>query len=290
MTSKESITVVCEDGVLLKGLLLLPSQPKAVVQFNCGTAAKKEFYLPFLEFLAENGFICCLWDYRGSGESAPQDLKNCTFHFLDYGTKDMSAIKKYLQQRFSNLPYLLVGHSVGVQQIGFIDDLSGVQGLVAFAVSTGYLPYMPLTYRLLSAYFFYIFTPLSIAFAGYLKAKKYGYMEDLPKNVVLQWRDWCEKPDYFFNKEFYGKTVPIGNFKQYDFPVHVFWTTDDPISNKNSVPAYWNNVKSKKSITLQKITAKDYQVKKIEHFGFFKKNLKPTLWQETLQKLNSFLV
>jgi len=64
----EKFHVKCTDGIILKGLLLLPENPKAVIQFNCGTATKKEFYLPFLEFLSQHNYICCLWDYRGSGE------------------------------------------------------------------------------------------------------------------------------------------------------------------------------------------------------------------------------
>lgn len=290
MIVKESISVQCIDGVTLKGLLLIPSQAKGVVQFNGGTGAKKEFYLPFLEFLAENGFVCCLWDYRGSGDSAPLSLKKCDFSFLDYGRQDMTAIKKYLTHRFPDLPYLLVGHSVGGQQVGFMDDLSNVKGLLSFAVSTGYLAYMPLSYRILSTYFFYFFSPLSVALTGYVKAKPFGYMENLPKNVVKEWREWCAKPDYFFNEQFYGKTVPVGNFQSYDFPVHVYWATDDPISNKKSIPAYWNNIKNSHLMTIQKIQPKDYHQKTIAHFGFFKKQLKDTLWQEALVKLNYFLV
>ncbi len=289
MLNKENFAVQCADGVTLKGVLLLPPQPKAIIQFNGGTAAKKEFYLPFLEFLAQNGFAVALWDYRGSGESAPYNLKECNFSFLDYGTKDMPTIKKYLQQKFPDLPLLVVGHSVGGQQLGFMDSLEGVKGFVGFAVSTGYFGYMPLAYRLQATYFFYLFTPLSISLTGYLKAKKFGYMEDLPRRVVTEWRDWCEKPSYFFHSDFYGKTVPKGHFQSYQFPVHVFWATDDPISNENSVATYWQHIKSIKDITLQKIQPKEYQQKKIEHFGFFKKGLKETLWQETVAKLNSFL-
>lgn len=92
---KENFETVCEDGVKLKGTLLIPENPKAVVQFNCGTATKKEFYLSFLTYLAENGYLCCLWNYRGSEKG--DDLKNSSYTFSDYGTKDMPAIKKYLK-------------------------------------------------------------------------------------------------------------------------------------------------------------------------------------------------
>ena len=60
---KEKFEVTCLDGVILKGILLLPENPKAVIQFNCGTATKKEFYLPFLEFLSQHNYICCLYQH-----------------------------------------------------------------------------------------------------------------------------------------------------------------------------------------------------------------------------------
>ncbi|MGB0524279.1 MAG: alpha/beta fold hydrolase [Flammeovirgaceae bacterium] len=286
---KEKFSVTCADGVSLKGTLLIPEQPKAVVQFNGGTAAKKEFYLPFLEYLAENHYLCCLWDYRGSGESAPKDLATCEYTFRDYGLKDMPAIKQYLRERFPALPFLFFGHSVGGQQMGFMNKLDDVKGMVGFAVSTGYTLHHPFYYRFIAGFFFLIFTPLSIALTGYLKAKKFGIMEDLPKNVVLEWRAWCFKKNYIFDKKFSNKTVPTDHFKALPFPIHIFWATDDPISNKKSVPTFWSHVKSKFAITFSKIIPSEVGAKSIGHFGFFNKKHKNTLWPRALTKLNEFL-
>lgn len=282
---KERFETICEDGVLLKGLLIIPEKPKAIVQFNCGTAAKKEFYLPFLEYLAEHGYVCCLWDYRGSGESAPGSLKGCEYTFHEYGTKDMPAIKNFLQQKYPKLPLFLFGHSAGGQLIGLIPNLDGYKGMVAFAVSTGYMFHMPIGYLLTSFYFFYIFTPISILLTGYLRAKKFGIMEDLPKNVVLEWKAWCSKKSYYFDKAFYGKTIPEGHYQNIPFPIHTFWASDDPISNKNSVPTFWENIKSEHEISFTKVTPKEVGVKEIGHFGFFKKRMKISLWKQGLAKL-----
>jgi predicted alpha/beta hydrolase len=286
---RENIHITCNDGIELSGVLLLPENPKGLVQFNGGTALRKEFYLPFLEFIAAHGYITCFYDYRGSGASAPATLKGCEYRFSDYGVKDMPAVKTYLLKRYPDLPLLFVTHSVGGQQIGFMPDLKEVKGMIGFAISTGYFGYMPWKFRLKSFYLFYLFTPFSIALSGYVAAKRFNYMEDLPKNVAREWRSWCWKSDYFFNKRFYGKTVPVGIFKQYNFPIHAFWTTDDPIANKDSVPAYWANIKSTKPITVRRLTPSEFGKKKIDHMGFFKKAFKETLWQETVEKLNEFL-
>lgn len=285
----EKFSTQCEDGVVLKGIVIIPENPKAIVQFNGGTAAKKEFYKPFLMYLADHGYASCLWDYRGSGESAPDRLNECNYQFIDYGTKDMPAVKKFLKSRFPNLPYLIFGHSVGGQQVGFMDDLHDCKGMVAFAVSTGYLPHMPISYRLLSWYFFYIFTPLSILLTGFLKARKFGYMEDLPAGVVLQWREWCSKSDYFFNEQYYGKDVPEGNFKQLSFPIHIYWVTDDPISNRRSIPSFWKNIESSHPIEFSRYDPSDLNENKVGHFGFFKRKMQNTLWLEARLKLDQFL-
>ncbi len=286
--SEEKFKVICEDGVALHGILLLPEKPKAVLQFNCGTATKKEFYLSFLYYLAENGYVCCLWDYRGSGASAPKDLSKCSYTYSDYGIKDMPAIKHYLCNRFPELPFLLFGHSAGGQQIGFMNDLSNISGVVNYAVSTGYAPDMPFSYRIQSFYFFYIFTPLSILITGYLKAKKFGIMEDLPAKVVTEWKAWCTKKDYLFDKKFFGKTIPEGNFKKFDFPIHTFWTVDDTISNEKNLRSFWKHVKSSQPITFTKLVPFEIGEKEIGHFGLFKPRVKNMLWDKVLSQLDAF--
>ena len=285
----EKFEIKCEDGVVLRGRLLIPPSPKAVIQFNCGTAARKEFYLPFLEYLSDNQYVCCLWDYRGNGDSAPENLKNCEYSFLDYGLKDIPTVKRYLRNRFPDLPYLIIGHSAGGQQVGFTEDLSDVKGMIGFAVSVGYRPFMPLHYRLLTLFFFYMFSPVSIALTGYVRAKKFGIMEDLPRNVLRQWRDWCSKSDYFFDQQFYEKNVPRGNFKNYDFPIEIYWTSDDTISTERAVHSYWKNIENKKTINFNGIKPENFQMKQIGHFGFFRRSLRDKLWPDVVQKLNSFL-
>lgn len=284
---QEDFETICQDGIKLKGILLIPGNPKAVVQFNCGTATKKEFYLPFLAYLADNGYLCCLWNYRGSCKT--DNLKNSTIRFADYGTIDMPAIKRYLNDRFPGLPFLFVGHSAGGQQIGFINNLENVMGNINIAVSSGYFPNMPFWFRVKSYFFFYVFSPISAWLNGFVNAKPYSFMENLPKGVVFEWRSWLEKEDYCFDKKFYGKTIPTGHFQNLKFPIHVYYATDDKISNEKNIKAFWRNVKSEKGITFSKLKPTDYNVERIDHFGYFKKNMMDTLWAEIVNRLDGLI-
>lgn len=288
--TQEKIQVVCADGVALAAILLQPTQAaKAVVQINSATATPKEYYLPFAEYLVENGFIACVFDYRGVCESATQPMKTYDFPYSDWGQKDMAGVLEYLDERFPVLPKLVMGHSVGGQKIGFADNYQKIKGMVTFATSAGYWGYMPLTYRLTTHFFFHIFTPISNLLFGYVAAKRWGLMEDLPYRVVKEWRDYCSVPEYFFDKKFYGKTTPIGHYHHLTFPIQLYWATDDTIVNARSVESFWKNVKSNKSISIETLSPKDYGVAAIGHFGFFRRKFRDILWPKALMKLEEFL-
>lgn len=120
-------------------------------------------------------------------------------------------------------------------------------------------------------FFFYIFSPISALLNGYVKAKPYGLMENPSKKVVFEWRDWLEKENYFFDEKFYGKTIPTGNFKNFNFPIHIIYSTDDKIFNAKNTKAFWKNVNSEKGITFTELTPNELGLKKIDHFGYFKR-------------------
>jgi predicted alpha/beta hydrolase len=288
-TQSEKLHITCADGVTLAAILCLPNEPKAALMLSGGTGFKKEFYLPIAHFLAEHGFATVVYDYRGTCESAPATMRHCDYSYLDYGQQDMPAVLNYLETRFPALPKLIFGHSVGGQKVGLMPNLHLVKGMVCFATSVGYLPYMPWSYRLKSYYFFYLFAPISIALWGYVAAKRFKIMEDLPGRIVMQWRAWCGKPDHYFDPKFYGKTVPIGAYEQIPFPIHVFWASDDPISNARSVPRFWKHVKSQVGIGFTRWRPEDWNVKKIEHHGLFRPGFKASLWLEILGALQRML-
>lgn len=283
----EEFETTCEDGIKLKGTLLIPKNPKALIQFNSGTATKKEFYLSFLTYLTEHDYLCCLWNYRGCEQN--DNLKNSDFTFSDYGTKDMPAIKTYLSNRFSNLPFLFIGHSAGGQQIGLINNLDNIKGNINIGVSTGYYPNMPFGYRMKAYFFFYLFSPVSAFINKYVKAKPYGLMENLPKKVVFEWRDWLEKENYFFDDKFYGKTVPTGHFKNFKFPIHVYYSTDDPVSNAKNSSTFWSHVKSEKGICFTELSPQKFGLKSIGHFGYFRKSMKDKFWEDIVTRLDKFI-
>ena len=289
--TQSKIKIKCSDGIELSAIVLVPDgTPRAIVQINSATATPKEYYLNFAQFLTENGFIACVFDYRGVCESTPEDgLRGCKYDYMMWGQLDMPAVLDYLDGRFPNLPKLIMGHSVGGQEVGLMPNHNKIKGMVTFATSVGYWNFMPLGYRLQTHFFFQIFTPISNLLFGYVAAKKIGLMEDLPKQIVLDWRNWCSVPEYFFNEKYYADSAEKGFFQDLTFPIQVYWTTDDPISNARSIPMFWKHVKSSGSIKIDCIKPADIGEKAIGHFGFFRTKYKNSLWQMALRDLENFI-
>lgn len=289
--NQQKISVKCKDSVELSAILLIPNgNPKAVVQINSATATPKEYYLPFANYLVENGFVTCVFDYRGVCESTPAGgLRGCNYDYLMWGQLDMPAVLDYLDSQFPALPKLIVGHSVGGQKVGFMHNHHKIKGMVTFATSVGYWGFMPLSYRIQTHFFFQVFTPISNLLFGYVAAKRLGLMEDLPRQIVLDWRNWCSVPSYFFDKKYASESAEKGFFADLSFPIQVYWTTDDPISNARSIPMFWKHIKSSGGIKIDCIPPQEIGAKEIGHFGFFRRKFKETLWTKALKNLEDFI-
>jgi len=101
------------DGLELSLLITQPdTNPVGVVQFAHGMSEHKERYLPFMEFLADHGYVSIINDHRGHGESVrePEDLGHFSAEAL---LADLKQISEYIRLKHPNLPLFLFGHSMG---------------------------------------------------------------------------------------------------------------------------------------------------------------------------------
>jgi len=285
------VQIISKDGVKLAGILLKPVHPKAVIQINSATAVLKEFYSSFALYLMENHFAVLYYDYYGIGESKPESgLKDVNFKYTDWAKKDMASGIDFCKKEFPNFPLLILGHSVGGQMIGLVPNTNGnVKGMVTVNTSSGYGGNMKLKNRLRNFYFFEIIRPISLALFGYGKLKKLGIMEDIPKNIYNDWREWCSVSDYFFDKKYSSSIEGIEGFQNINFPVEVFTATDDDIATEKNLRAFWKHVKSTAGINFHWLNPKDFGLKEIGHFSLFRKKHKETLWPVILNKLEQFI-
>lgn len=282
-----NVEFTAADGYLLKGQVISAKHPKAAVLLNPGTATKTSFYLPFAQYLAEQGYNVLLWNYRGFCESRTQSLKNSDIQFSDIGLKDIPAAINKAKELFADLPLYCVGHSAGGQQIGFAGNCNELKGMVAIAVSTGYYGSMPIAYRLQAYLFFKIIAPISTAIFGYVRSEKLNLMEDLPPELARQWGRFCAQKDFFFAQEFSRENPALATYRTLDFPVHVFTASDDEISTPENTKDLWKHIKSTQSIEFTCYNAEEMPKKSVGHFGYFRKT-NQKIWQDVVEKLDGF--
>lgn len=107
----------CVSGVKIYTRLFEPdAAPKAVLQICHGMAEHGALYKPFCEFMAGQGFAVAVNDHVGHGRSVHSGA--LYGHFGDEGglqntVRDARQLQTLLRRRFPNVPYFLMGHSMG---------------------------------------------------------------------------------------------------------------------------------------------------------------------------------
>lgn len=282
-----NIQFITEDKATLNGQIIEAQAPKGIVLVNPGTATKTSFYVPFAEFLAENGYHVFLWNYRGFCESRPASLVRSDISFSDIGQWDIPAAISKAKELYPGLPLYCVGHSAGGQQIGFAHNCNELDGMVALAVSTGYFGNMPMTYRIKAHLFFKVIAPVSSVLFGYVKAEKLNLMEDVPPKLAKEWGQWCANKEFFFAPKFAKKKPHLKNYRKLDFPVHVYTADDDEISTAKNVASLWGKIETHEPVKFTFYTAANMPKKAVGHFGYFRR-ANQSIWQDVLASLNHF--
>lgn len=104
------------DGVPLGVMRVVPEgEPKAIVQLLHGMCEHKERYLPFMEFLAENGYASIIHDHRGHGESI-RDTSEFGYMYeagAQSIVEDVKQINSLFKGQFQGKSCYLMGHSMG---------------------------------------------------------------------------------------------------------------------------------------------------------------------------------
>ena len=277
---QENIKIKAKDGYFLSATIRKPlTKLKGVIQFNCGTGIPQKVYSNIAIFLTEQGYVTVTYDYRGIGDSQPKNLKGFQSRIEDWGIIDMTSVFDWIISQFPNERKIIIGHSMGGQLIGLMENCQKIDKLILIASSTGYWKDMSSPYKWLMPPLWFLFIPFTTFIYGYANAKKIHQGENLPKGVALQWKKWCVNPNYF-DDDFQKSNTKLF-FNKVKIPLKSIQITDDPIANEitaNKILNYYVNAK----IEIEKINPIQYGVKKIGHTGFFSRQFRDTLWKNLM--------
>ena len=281
-------TLAAADGTPLAVRFFAPDDGtprRGAVLIGGAMGVRQDYYRPFAEWLARQGFVVASFDYRGMGESRPAgaSLREVDVDLFDWAA-DTDTVIEALAERAGDLPIVLIGHSLGAQLPGLLRHRDRLAGLLSVAAGSGYWRDNAPQLRRYVLYFWHVLVPLGTALFGYFPGRRFGKVGDLPRGVVLQWRRWCMHPRYHVGAE--GDAVRE-RFEAARFPVVALSITDDELMTERGtrvlVDCYANAPRR-----IERIAPHEVQARRIGHFGFFREQFQATLWQRCAQLLHGF--
>lgn len=248
--------------------------PKGAVLIVPAMGCSQNYYQPFAEWLAAQGFVAATFDYRGTGASRNGGLRGFKADIFDWARLDCAAMIDALAER----PLYWVGHSLGGQILALVPNQESVRKAITVATGSGYwLENVP-QLRLMVWWLWFVLVPLSLPLFGYFPGKALRKVGDLPKGVMAQWRRWCLNREYAVGAE--GAAIRA-QYAAVRTPIVSFSFADDEMMsarNTESIHGFYAGAPRK----MKRIAPQDIGAARIGHFGFFRAAYEASLWREHL--------
>ncbi len=272
----EAIQLLTSDQSKLRAHRFVPQTPNEhTVLINGGMAIPQTYYHKFAHFLAENGYTVYTYDYRGIGKGLKDAPQAST---RDWAILDQTAMLEYVQNQHPKTSLVLIGHSLGGQIIGMSPAATKIDYAIVINSQSGYWRLWKKNW--LKFYLnWHLVLPVLSRLYGYLPAFAMG--EQVPKQVILEWCDWCKSPNYLFD---FLNEEEQKRYQNLRFPMLAIYTKDDIYAPLPAVEALLSHYPSV-SLSQRQISPEDIPVKQIGHFGFFRKKFRDSLWPITLSWL-----
>lgn len=284
------IFITASDGYRLSALYAIPVDGHTgTIVISSATGIKKEYYINFARFLVQHGYNVLLYDYRGIGGSAPKDIRSLKSYMHEWGTKDMEAVLNFLSLEKKHRNIIWLGHSAGAQLVGFLKNKQHISKVVAVNSALGYWGYFPFPQKVLIWFLWKFIGPAMLKLYGYGTMKRIGWGENLPPNMLMQWRLWCLNKNYF--KETILEISGVDKFYDFSIPVDSLCISDDYLSNDKTVSSMLDFFPNARH-TGYKLLVRKYTKEKVGHTGIFRKKFENTLWPllvKIIQKNTTYL-
>lgn len=277
--------IQASDGARLMARIYEPDSPsRGSVVIGGAMGVRQDYYAAFAQWLAGQGWRVSTFDYRGSGDSVPDTphgrLRGFKADLYDW-TRDYETVIDHAHAAQPEQPLYLLGHSLGAQLPGLLNNQHKVSGLLSVAAGSGYWRENAPQLKRIVPYFWFFLVPLATRLCGYFPGRRLKKVGDLPAGVMLQWRRWCLHPRYSVGAE--GEAARQG-YASVNFPVLALSIADDELMTlrgTRSLIGFYENAPRE----IQRIAPADLAVRRIGHFGPFRREHEALLWPKMGQWL-----
>jgi predicted alpha/beta hydrolase len=114
---------------------------------------------------------------------------------------------------------------------------------------------------------------------GYFPSSRFGFGEDLPKGVAIEWASWCRNPTYLV-----GALRVENTYARFSAPLRAYAFSDDPFGPLGAVKKLLELYPGSPA-EVRHLKPADLGVTRIGHFGFFREQFRDSLWREASEWL-----
>jgi predicted alpha/beta hydrolase len=271
----QETTIQASDGTAIVMRSFEPDSPDhGSVVIGGAMGVRQDYYAPFAQWLASQGWRVTTFDYRGSGASMPEaGLRGYKADLFDW-TRDYAAAIDNAHAALPGKPLYLLGHSLGAQLPGLLDNQHKVSGMLSVAAGSGYWRENAPQLKRIVPYFWFFLVPLATKLCGYFPGRKLRKVGDLPAGVIMQWRKWCLNARYSVGAEGEGVRQRYANVT---FPVTALSITDDELMTLRGTHSLINLYENAQREVLR-VAPADLGVRRLGHFGPFRSEQESRLW------------
>lgn len=280
------------DGYELGGTLhtaIGGPPPARVVLLYCGAGIPAVSYSRFARFLAGQGMPTLTYDYRGIGQSRPATLRGFHATLEDWAEYDCAAAVSWLRERFPGAEMIGIAHSVGAFLLGGAGNAGEQARLVLIGGHTGYYGDYGYRYRLPMAVVWHAIMPAITRLFGYFPARRLGLGEDIPAKIALYWAA-RRSPELRPTGTDPGSArvqMLLDRCAALQRPSLLVSISDDAFATPagmRRLMAYYPRLCPLQHL---QFTPADAGLRRIGHFGFFRRRAGTVLWPRLLAQLDA---
>ena len=302
----EAVAFIAADGYPIRGFVWRHGERHAdncgverkcdasarpVVIVNAATSVRCRYYFRFAAFLCKQGWDVMVYDYRGIGESRPATLRGFHASWLDWGQLDFEAVLQYVAREFPGQPVDVVAHSIGGVVVGLAPSNAIIRRVVTMGAQYAHWRDYAPGRKLAMLWRWHVLMPLLAMLAGYVPARRLGWMEDTPKGVALSW----SRSEARFEDTYRRGALALGDteraqlvaqFSAVRAQLLAISVTDDEFG---TVPAVERLLRyfTGSALTHLRIAPTQIGQPAIGHFAFFHSRFEDSLWPIALAWLKS---
>jgi len=278
-----NLTIQTQDGYQIAASLFSPeSEARATIIINSATGVLRQYYNAFAQYLSQQGLQVITYDYRGVGGSRTPNMRDKNLSMINWGRKDYHAIVDWVETSHPEHKILGIGHSIGGQLLGLLPNNHRISAYLNIASQHAHWKNWRGKFKAQSFVFFHGLLPL-FAFSAKEFPKWVLGSEALPKQVTKDWSRFGRKAIY---SDIDGKDLKEG-YLHYRGKIRFLAIADDhAFAPPNAVKSLKENIYKNADGEFVLIEPKHYGMKRIDHFGFFKKSMNQQAWLECADWLN----